>query len=608
MNNLCASLNYNGKKFVFSPGTSNIDSVLEVSYECRRLSDFAEFAVLKLKNTGVENTKLISDVKSLDVRFSSSAAPTYHTLVGDDCGAESFMPVSIELNAPYHEEPFGGRSSSTTGFPFFDLEWESHAVVIGIGWTGQWSRDILPSAAGFSVQIGMCDSSFYLKPDEFVRLPSVLVVRGSNAAETRREFRKIMREHFSPKARLGENFQMPIAIQCFDRYFQAIGNSKKEDAWATENGQRQTVDAAKKLKYIDTLWLDAAWFYKGFPHGVGNFRFSEGFPRGLRPVSDYAHANGLKFIVWFEPERVYSGSDLYDQEKFLLMTDPQNKTRLFNLADESARRWLTDTLIGMIRDNGIDIYRQDFNMDPLPYWRANDDPNRRGITEMKYIDGLYRMWDDILNSCPGLWIDNCASGGRRLDVETAMRSVTLWRSDTGCFPEDSERRITVWNHNQILGLAEYLPYHACAVWDTDAYTVRSTATHGLAANFHILDPGFDFEQGSKVLREVCEMKSYWDGDFYPLTSATLDESVWSAYQLAFEDHGALYVFRRANSRQCTKKFALKAVDLSKNYSLTLIDEHFVRTQLTASGSELASGIEVTIPAPKNSLIMQYHTI
>ena len=89
-----------------------------------------------------------------------------------------------------------------------------------------------------------------------------------------------MREHFSPKARLGENFQMPIAIQCFDRYFQAIGNSKKEDAWATENGQRQTVDAAKKLKYIDTLWLDAAWFYKGFPHGVGNFRFSEGFPRG----------------------------------------------------------------------------------------------------------------------------------------------------------------------------------------------------------------------------------------------------------------------------------------------------------------------------------------
>ena len=80
MNNLCASLNYNGKKFVFSPGTSNIDSVLEVSYECRRLSDFAEFAVLKLKNTGVENTKLISDVKSLDVRFSSSAAPTYHTL------------------------------------------------------------------------------------------------------------------------------------------------------------------------------------------------------------------------------------------------------------------------------------------------------------------------------------------------------------------------------------------------------------------------------------------------------------------------------------------------------------------------------------------------
>jgi len=37
---------------------------------------------------------------------------------------------------------------------------------------------------------------------------------------------------------------------------------------------------------------------------------------------------------------------------------------------------------------GFRFYRSDFNMDRLPYWRCNDQPDRKGITEMKYIEGL----------------------------------------------------------------------------------------------------------------------------------------------------------------------------------------------------------------------------
>ena len=29
------------------------------------------------------------------------------------------------------------------------------------------------------------------------------------------------------------------------------------------------------------------------------------FPHGIRPVSDDAHARGLKTILWFEPERAH---------------------------------------------------------------------------------------------------------------------------------------------------------------------------------------------------------------------------------------------------------------------------------------------------------------
>lgn len=53
------------------------------------------------------------------------------------------------------------------------------------------------------------------------------------------------------------------------------------------------------------------------------------------------------------------------------------------------------------------------------------------MTEIRFVEGHYAMWDELREKNPGLWIDNCAGGGRRIDLEMCMRSVPLWRSDTG---------------------------------------------------------------------------------------------------------------------------------------------------------------------------------
>ena len=87
----------------------------------------------------------------------------------------------------------------------------------------------------------------------------------------------------------------------------------------------------------------------------------------------------------------------------------------------------------------------------------SDEPDRRGITEMKYIKGLCRLRDDLLPACPGLRIANCSSGGRRLDFETASRSITLRRSSSGCFSGDKERRVTVRRQNPDAGTFRVSP-------------------------------------------------------------------------------------------------------------------------------------------------------
>ena len=75
------------------------------------------------------------------------------------------------------------------------------------------------------------------------------------------------------------------------------------------------------------------------------------------------------------------------------------------------------------------MLRIDFNINPGSYWAQADGANRTGITENRYIQGLYALWDALLAAHPGLIIDDCSSGGRRIDVETLSRSFPLWRSD-----------------------------------------------------------------------------------------------------------------------------------------------------------------------------------
>ena len=70
---------------------------------------------------------------------------------------------------------------------------------------------------------------------------------------------------------------------------------------------------------------------------------------------------------------------------------------------------------------GFRVYRQDFNLDPLPHWQHADAPDRQGITEIKYLEGLHAYWERIQTTWPDARLEGCASGGRRIDLETIDR-------------------------------------------------------------------------------------------------------------------------------------------------------------------------------------------
>ncbi len=119
-----------------------------------------------------------------------------------------------------------------------------------------------------------------------------------------------------------------------------------------------------------------------------------------------------------------------------------------------ARKYCLETISESIRTLRVDCYRQDFNFRPISYWQQCDAPDRKGVTEIKYVNGLYEYLDALKTEFPSLMIDNCASGGRRLDIEMTRRSVPLWRSDFMCSANFDPETV----QTQSVGFGRWLAY------------------------------------------------------------------------------------------------------------------------------------------------------
>jgi len=365
---------------------------------------------------------------------------------------------------------------------------------------------------------------------------------------------------------------------------------------------------------LEYYWLDAGWY-----EGVGNWAFDVGnwfpkkraFPRGLRPVAEHARKNGMGFILWFEPERVHPGTWLFKKhpEWLFMPNDEITKKRqpyidkveaLLNLGNSKARQWLTNHISSMIKEIGIDIYRQDFNFDPLDYWRAADAPDRQGISEIRHIEGLYAFWDELLRCCPGLIIDNCASGGRRIDLETISRSVPLWRSDYAFEPEG------VQSHT--LGINQYLPCSAAGCNSTNSYLFRSNLTAGMSLSWDPELKNFNTQEARKRIREFKMIRPLFYGDFYPLTAHSTAPDVWCAYQLDRKDlnFGAVLVFRRKDSPYTIAMFKLHNLHAENKYELTDVDSGIKKESI---GKKLMkTGIEIKMSTAPDSVIITYNMI
>ena len=456
-----------------------------------------------------------------------------------------------------------GRSSGGASAPFFNIHNKGIGAVVAIGWSGNWQCRIRTEESSVSVFSGIREVAFKLLPGERVRTSSFVVMsyEGSFAA-AQNKWRAFMKNELSVITKRG--LEPPFAAGIW-------GGMKTE--WA--NDRLDVID--KNEIPFDHVWMDAGWYgattqptkseYEGdWSQHTGEWCISPHIhPDGLAPLSRRIRESGRKFILWFEPERVIKGTPITKEHPEYFLTCKTNGNLLLDLGREEVFNYILEVLTERIDTIGVDCYRQDFNVDPLPFWRENDGEGRCGIHEIKHINNLYRLWDELLARFPSLMIDNCASGGRRIDIETLKRSMPLWRSDAQCPANPIPEMTQVHTANFSL----WMPYHGSGSGRCyDTYNFRSAYSASMTTNytFSYSDSFGDDEKKmawlKKMATEFRRAKPYFTGDVYHLTSAGTDKSGWMAVQWHRSDLGSgmIQVFKREASPIISAAFKLHGIE------------------------------------------------
>ena len=543
---------------------------------------------LRLEAPVLQDSPIYNDLASADfiLELPDNSGMTLHWSRGSHAAPNDFEPRTQALTSsaqPFRLESIGGRSSDGC-MPYFNIANQGGGVIIAIGWTGDWKSSFeMVSDGKVRVTAGLKRSHFKLGAGQAVRLPSILMMsyRG-DWIDGQNQFRKLMLQRFTPTNHDAMTL-MPVAASIHGM----IGFNDTTEANVIEFANKVN---DSKLP-LDTIWLDAGWTTGGFPGGQGNPE-ADGvrYPNGLKPVGDEVMRHSKRFLTWFEPERAMRGTWMVREhpEWILAPTLTPDEYRymendgfyLVDFGNPDVRKWAVETVSKEISASSIKVYRQDFNEYPSYFWHTNEKPDEIGLREIRYINGLYDFFDELVRLHPNLIIDSCASGGRRMDYEMMRRSVCLWRSDS-CWDDKSyPRNVQAMSY----GLSLWVPLHGLGSVATDKISLRSGmgACASYAINYR--DPNA-IESLNTFLQKFLEVRPLFACDYYPLTDWSDDPNQWIAFQYHDPVHheGIVQAFCAAGEKN-PPRLTLRGIEQDRQYQVHNWDEP--NHELILSGREL----------------------
>jgi alpha-galactosidase len=296
-------------------------------------------------------------------------------------------------------------------FPFIALENSktSEFLAVQIYCASSWQIELFRNNEPLTLFGGLADFDYghwckVVKAGETFTSPKAVVAVGNSLNDVCDKLVKAQTPNIS-----NIDKDMPVI---FNEYCTTWGNPTKESI----------EKIAKKISGtgIKYLVIDSGWYKepnKDWWDTIGDWNESEElFPNGIKEICDLIRSYGLIPGIWFEFEKVASLSKIYNNVEHLLKRDNVPITvdgqRFLDMRDEWCIDYLSKKVIAFLRDNGFGYIKIDYN-DNIGVGCDGAESLGEGLRQS--VLGTQNFFRKIRNELPNIVIENCSSGGHRLE-------------------------------------------------------------------------------------------------------------------------------------------------------------------------------------------------
>lgn len=355
---------------------------------------------------------------------------------------------------------------------------------------------------------------------------------------------------------------------------------------------------------VELFVLDDGWFghRDDDTTSLGDWYVDTGkLPQGMKHLTDQVHGMGLKFGLWFEPEMISPKSDLYEKHPdWAIRIDgrepvQQRQQLTLDLSREDVQDYVYESVASHLRADGIDYVKWDMNRNFSNIGSALLPADQQQELPHRYMLGLYRVLERLVNDFPDVLFESCSSGGGRFDLGMLHYMPQTWTSDN----TDALCRCRIQYATSLVFPPFAMGSHVSAVPNHQTGRITPIETRGNVAMSGCFGYELDLntlsaEEIEKVRAQVARVKAVRNtllyGDFYRLLSPYEgNDTAWMTVSKDGSEAILMLTRAQAQSYAFPVLLRLRGLDADKVYTV-------VETGESYSGSELMNaGLSVKLP-------------
>lgn len=337
-----------------------------------------------------------------------------------------FEPEWQRLSGGHILESRSGRSSKGN-HPWFALFEQERVLSGSVAWSGNWVfRFEALGRDRYALSGGLHDWQFskILDPGDSVQGAPVILALGEDLDSVSQQYARVGRKYWYAQNSLSAS--LPIEWNHWWPY---------EDVEINESVFIANVEKAAEMGF-EVCTLDAGWFGPSDPetfweHYRGDWHLvnRERFPSGIRKLSDHVHKLGMKFGIWCEIEGLGSEAAIAREHPEYVALRDGKSVGCVCFGNPQVQEWAYQILCKLIEEYQCDWIKVDFNLDPGGGCNRSDHGHQVGDGLYEHYRGYYSTLERVRESYPEVVLENCSSGGLRIDLGMLRRTYMTYLSD-----------------------------------------------------------------------------------------------------------------------------------------------------------------------------------